>query len=101
MIAGIEINDEIWFVMNCYLGGPLNQHIVHASGGRLSLEVASIYLAELADALFYLASHRCVHRDIKSSNCVLDHQGKIRLCDFGSAVILSNETEWLFAPNVL
>ena len=40
---------------------------------------------DLVSALYYLHSHRVLHRDIKPQNILLDPSGKAKLCDFGFA----------------
>lgn len=39
--------------------------------------------AQLISALFYLHSHRIMHRDMKPQNILLGKDGVVKLCDFG------------------
>eukprot|EP01032_Pedospumella_encystans_P015977 gene15977-18249_t len=57
----------------------------------LKLIVVRSFISELLSALAHLESVGCIHRDIKSTNCVLDHTGRLKLCDFGSATILDTK----------
>lgn len=77
-----------YVAMQPYFGGPLHRHIRISSNGKLNINVARIYSAELVDALLYLHRKKCIHGDIKSSNCVLDHRGRIKLCDFDKATFV-------------
>ena len=88
VICSETIEGCSYAVMQPYLGGPLHRHIRRSLNGRLQVNVARIYTAELVDALLYLRNKNCIHRDIKSSNCVLDHRGRIKLCDFDNATII-------------
>lgn len=39
--------------------------------------------AQLISALYYLHSHRILHRDMKPQNILLGKDGVVKLCDFG------------------
>lgn len=46
------------------------------------LQVRTI-AAQLISALYYLHSHRILHRDMKPQNILLGKDGVVKLCDFG------------------
>ena len=48
--------------------------------------------AQLVSALFYLHSHRILHRDMKPQNILLGKGGIVKLCDFGFARGMSTNT---------
>ncbi|KAJ7647338.1 kinase-like domain-containing protein [Roridomyces roridus] len=54
---------------------------------RFSEDQARYVLAQVVDAVFYLDSHGVTHRDIKDENIVIDEHLKVKLIDFGSAVV--------------
>ncbi|KAJ7901826.1 kinase-like domain-containing protein [Mycena olivaceomarginata] len=54
---------------------------------RLSEDQARYVLAQVVDAVYYLDCHGVTHRDIKDENLVIDEHLKIKLIDFGSAVL--------------
>lgn len=89
-IQTLALNDSPSIYLDAYLGGPLHKHIHQCAGSGLHLSVAKGYICELISALAHLNSLSCIHRDIKSSNCVLDHTGRLKLCDFGSATLLGS-----------
>ncbi len=52
------------------------------------------YAAEISNAIIYMHSHNVVHRDIKSSNVVLDVQGHSVLIDFEFAAEVPVKTDF-------
>ena len=58
-------------------------------GADLSLR----FLYQIARALQYLHSNNIVHRDIKPENILLDRDFFVKLCDFGCAINVSEESK--------
>ncbi len=69
-------------------GGTLAQRIKATTSFDEFLQ----YGREIASALDYLHSQRVIHRDIKTSNILLDMSGRTYLADFGLARIISAST---------
>ena len=53
---------------------------------RLREEQVRSIGAQLVSALFYLHSHRVLHRDMKPQNILIGKGGVVKLCDFGSVL---------------
>ncbi|CAF4930204.1 unnamed protein product, partial [Rotaria socialis] len=51
-----------------------------------------ITVAVLRGLSYLREHHRIMHRDIKPSNILVNHQGEIKLCDFGVSAQLINST---------
>lgn len=51
--------------------------------GAISESTAKRWLAQVADAVFYMHRMRIAHRDLKLENLLLDWDGSVKLCDFG------------------
>ncbi|XP_026379104.1 serine/threonine-protein kinase Aurora-3-like [Papaver somniferum] len=54
--------------------------------GHFTEKQAATYIASLAKALSYCHEKHIIHRDIKPENLLLDHEGRLKLADFGWSV---------------
>eukprot|EP01026_Neomeris_dumetosa_P069887 TRINITY_DN6934_c1_g1_i1.p1 TRINITY_DN6934_c1_g1~~TRINITY_DN6934_c1_g1_i1.p1 ORF type:complete len:371 (-),score=61.53 TRINITY_DN6934_c1_g1_i1:158-1243(-) len=63
--------------------------------GKLSLDAARFYIAEVVDILQYLRQNNIVHRDIKPENLLLTESGHLKLIDFGSMKDLAQKSSEL------
>ncbi|XP_026329266.1 serine/threonine-protein kinase fused [Hyposmocoma kahamanoa] len=70
-------------------------HSILAKEGCLNEEQVKKITWDLVSALYYLHSHRVLHRDLKPQNVLLDSTGCAKLCDFGLARIMTNATHIL------
>ncbi|CAO3630804.1 unnamed protein product [Cunninghamella echinulata] len=57
------------------------------------IETARFYASEILLAMEHIHNKEVIHRDIKPENILLDENMHIKITDFGSAKILSNDTE--------
>jgi serine/threonine protein kinase len=87
-----------YIVMPFMEGGTLRAHIRSA---RLSPGDACSYLRQIADALDYVHQQGIIHRDIKSSNVLLDAEGTPYLTDFGIARTTNDITRLTSTGDVL
>ena len=78
------------FTVSPYIaGGTLTERIKSAS---LSFDEILQFGAEIASALDYLHAQGVIHRDLKSSNILLDMNNETYLADFGLARLISTST---------
>ncbi|MDF1659974.1 MAG: serine/threonine-protein kinase, partial [Verrucomicrobiales bacterium] len=83
---------QLYFVMEFVEGMDIHQYLKH-HGGKLSQDDALAIIAHVLDALEYAHSHGIVHRDIKPANILLNHEGRVKVADFGLAKTLSAEDD--------
>lgn len=96
--AVVDGYPRYFIVMPLMKGGTLRARIRRAP---LTLEGASQCLSDIADALDYIHRQGVIHRDIKSSNVLLDDTGKCYLADFGIARDVSESTQLTTTGSVL
>ncbi|XP_076024780.1 serine/threonine-protein kinase 36 [Genypterus blacodes] len=77
-------------VVTEYAEGQLFQ-IIERDGSLPESRVREI-ACQLVSALYYLHSHRILHRDMKPQNILLEKSGMVKLCDFGFARAMSTST---------
>ncbi|KAK6192112.1 hypothetical protein SNE40_003650 [Patella caerulea] len=89
MLDSFETNKEV-VVVTDYAEGELFQ--ILEDDGNLPEEQVKTIACQLVSALFYLHSHRILHRDMKPQNILLGKGGVVKLCDFGFARAMSFNT---------
>uniref|UniRef100_A0ABK0LWB5 non-specific serine/threonine protein kinase n=1 Tax=Rattus norvegicus TaxID=10116 RepID=A0ABK0LWB5_RAT len=89
MLDSFETDKEV-VVVTDYAEGELFQ--ILEDDGKLPEEQVQAIAAQLVSALYYLHSHRILHRDMKPQNILLAKGGGIKLCDFGFARAMSTNT---------
>ncbi|KAM7374226.1 hypothetical protein PAMP_006897 [Pampus punctatissimus] len=89
LFDSFETETEV-VVVTEYAEGQLFQ-ILEDDGSLPESQVREI-ACQLVSALYYLHSHRILHRDMKPQNILLGKSGIVKLCDFGFARAMSVST---------
>ncbi|TRY83964.1 hypothetical protein DNTS_006537 [Danionella cerebrum] len=89
LLDSFETEREV-VVVTEYAEGELFQ-ILEDDGSLPESQVREI-ACQLVSALYYLHSHRILHRDMKPQNILLGKGGVVKLCDFGFARAMSMST---------
>jgi serine/threonine protein kinase len=88
-----------YFIVMPYMEGGTLRSLVRRA--PLPLPRTCRYLRDIASALDYIHSQGIIHRDIKSSNVLLDAEGRCYLSDFGIARTENEATQATSTGNVL
>ncbi|XP_071737473.1 serine/threonine-protein kinase Aurora-3-like isoform X1 [Rutidosis leptorrhynchoides] len=81
--------ERIFLILEYAHGGELYGELRRS--GHLSEEQAATYIASLTQALAYCHEKHVIHRDIKPENLLLDHEGRLKIADFGWSVQSKNK----------
>ncbi|CDO95841.1 unnamed protein product [Kluyveromyces dobzhanskii CBS 2104] len=77
----IVTESRVWMVLEYCSGRELYEHLLKQQ--RLSLEESKKLFAQIVSAVYYAHELKCVHRDLKLENILLDGNGHAKLTDFG------------------
>eukprot|EP00040_Diaphanoeca_grandis_P032315 m.195597 g.195597 ORF g.195597 m.195597 type:complete len:483 (+) comp32574_c3_seq5:118-1566(+) len=82
---------KLYFVMEFAQNGELLGWIKKL--GSFDEECTRFYSAEILMALDHMHSKNIIHRDLKPENILLSEKMHVKICDFGTAKIMSDEDE--------
>ena len=88
--GGVTDEGRPYFVMEMIEGRPITQH---CRDNKLSIDETLRLFLDVIDAVSYLHRNLVVHRDLKPSNIFIEHDGKVKLLDFGIAKLLADVPE--------
>ncbi|XP_008354754.3 serine/threonine-protein kinase Aurora-3 [Malus sylvestris] len=77
-------DDRIFLILEYAHGGELYGLLRKTT--YLSEKQAATYILSLTEALAYCHEKHVIHRDIKPENLLLDHEGRLKIADFGWSV---------------
>ncbi|XP_059000235.1 serine/threonine-protein kinase Nek3 isoform X3 [Mustela lutreola] len=86
-----EAEGHLYIVMEFCDGGDLMQKIKHQKGKLFPEDMILNWFTQMCLGVNHIHKKRVLHRDIKSKNIFLTQNGKVKLGDFGSARLLSND----------
>ncbi|KIY65339.1 kinase-like protein [Cylindrobasidium torrendii FP15055 ss-10] len=83
--GSFQDTQHLFMIMDFVAGGELFSLLRRSAGGVFPAHTCKFYSAEVYLALEYLHSHGIIYRDLKPENILLNHDGHIKLADFGFA----------------
>ena len=78
-----QTKKSLYFVTQFMHGGELNYHIYNEKNNYFSEAKTKFYAAEIILGIHYLHNNKCIYRDLKPENVLIDKNGHIKLTDFG------------------
>lgn len=83
LVLGVVTTDPSYLglVLEYLPGGSLRDAL--DAEGAVDAERQRVWSADVARGMAYLYKSRIEHRDLKSLNCLLTHDGRGKVCDFG------------------
>nr|XP_034376358.1 serine/threonine-protein kinase Nek3 isoform X2 [Arvicanthis niloticus] len=85
-----EAEGHLYIVMEYCDGGDLMQRIKQQKGKLFPEDTILNWFIQICLGVNHIHKRRVLHRDIKSKNVFLTHNGRVKLGDFGSARLLSS-----------
>eukprot|EP01103_Thecamoeba_quadrilineata_P003861 TRINITY_DN13599_c0_g1_i1.p1 TRINITY_DN13599_c0_g1~~TRINITY_DN13599_c0_g1_i1.p1 ORF type:complete len:507 (-),score=90.12 TRINITY_DN13599_c0_g1_i1:67-1587(-) len=82
-------DEQLWVVMEFIGAGCLTKVIEQFETFPMKESHIAFCSNEIAEALKYLHHHNLIHRDLKSDNVLMSHDGSLKIADFGYAVRLT------------
>jgi eukaryotic-like serine/threonine-protein kinase len=86
-----EAEGNTWIVMKLIEGTSLSALLDSRANKRLDVRDGIRIIKDVLSALNYAHRHGIVHRDVKPSNVMVDHNGKVWLLDFGIAIAMGEQ----------
>lgn len=90
LVAAFQDSKRLYMLMEYVNGGELFSYL--RKQGKLPLNSARFYAAEITLAFHYLHERNIVYRDLKPENLLLDSEGHIKITDFGFAKVIETRS---------
>ncbi len=87
----IEEQGEFFIVMEYVSGRSCDELLKENAGRGLGLGEAAGIFSQVLSALDYAHSEGVIHRDVKPSNVLLTADGRVKLMDFGIALLVGDK----------
>ena len=86
-VYDFEVQDSTAYLIMEYVEGMTLTELLHGHADRLTLDVAAAVFASVSHALEVAHANQVLHLDIKPDNVLINHQGQVKVTDFGLATL--------------
>lgn len=90
LFGSFEDIKNIYIVMEFMETGDLYTKMT-VEGGRFDKKQTALYAMDILKGIEFLQSHNVIHCDIKPENLLLTKEGRVKICDFGFAVVVGEK----------
>lgn len=86
LIGVVEHHDYVYVILEFIENGSLSSLIKPGKFGKLTENLAKVYVKQLLTGLHFCHVNGVVHRDVKGGNVLTTKDGVVKICDFGVAM---------------
>ena len=86
----VEKIDGVFFMVMEYIDGETLERIIKRKG-RLPLYKAILYFEQILEGVSFAHKKNILHRDLRSSNIMIDKADNVKITDFGTSRILQTQ----------
>ena len=84
-VHDFEVQDNFAYIIMEYVDGMTLTELLRVVGDNISIDMVTAVFDGVAAALQFAHENRVLHLDIKPDNVMIDHQGQVKVMDFGLA----------------
>ena len=84
-VHDFEVQDNFAYIIMEYVDGMTLTQLLRVVGDSISVDMVTAVFDGVAAALQYAHENQVLHLDIKPDNVMIDHQGQVKVMDFGLA----------------
>jgi len=84
-VHDFEVQDNFAYIIMEYVDGMTLTQLMRVAGDNITVDMVTAVFDGVAAALQFAHENRVLHLDIKPDNVMIDHQGQVKVMDFGLA----------------
>ena len=86
-VYDFEVQESTAYLIMEYVEGLTLTELLHRHADRLTLDIVAAVFASISHALEVAHANQVLHLDIKPDNVLINHQGQVKVTDFGLATL--------------